>query len=48
MDKILLNTILNDWNFWEKDQETGINSEEEIKINKKIINVKPIYEWLLE
>jgi len=42
MDKNSLTTILNDWNFWEKEQETGIKRSEYLTRLKKIINSEQI------
>ncbi|MFH1456503.1 MAG: ATP-binding protein [Patescibacteria group bacterium] len=42
MDKNLLTTILNDWNFWEKDQEVGIKRTAYLNRLKKIVNSEQI------
>jgi len=42
MDKNLLLAILNDWNFWEKDQVTGIKRVTHLVRLKKIINSEQV------
>jgi len=42
MDKNLLLAILNDWNFWEKDQVTGIKRVTYLVRLKKIINSEQV------
>ena len=42
MDRNLLTAILNDWNFWEKDQETGIKRAAYLVRLKTIINSEQV------